>query len=278
VCRRCVTRFERRNGVYNFLTPARADQAASFLRQYRIVRASEGFRRSTPDYYRSLPTVPAGDPHAAEWRVRRQSYAHLRYHGLRPMMRSPIRVLDLGAGNAWLSHKLASLGHRVIAVDLQDDEMDGLGACRHYDVPFMAVRADFDALPFAPGQFDLAVFEGSLHYSPDPVATLVKAGRMLAPGGVLAVMDSPMFKRERDGRAMVERQARQMELEHGLTDVIRPGAGFLTFAALERAAGLLGVSGRFYRSRGPITWRLRRQLAWVRLRRAPAAFGVWVAR
>jgi ubiquinone/menaquinone biosynthesis C-methylase UbiE len=193
------------------------------------------------------------------------------------MMRGPIRVLDLGAGCGWLSHRLASLGHSVVAVDLQDDELDGLGACRYYSAPFTAVQADIDALPFAPAQFDLAVFEGSLHYSADPIATLAEAKRMLAPGGVLAVMDSPMFVRERDGRAMVERQARQMEFEHGLTNVVRPGVGFVTFDALERAAALLGLSGRFYRSRGPLQWRLQRQLAWLRLRRAPAAFGVWVA-
>jgi len=144
-------------------------------------------------------------------------------------------------------------------------------------VPFAAVQADFDALPFAPGQFDLAVFEGSLHYSPDPQATLEEARRMLVPGATIAVMDSPMFEREQDGRAMITDQNRQLEQEHGVTNVVRPGVGFLTFALLDQAARALGFRARFYRSHGPLPWRVRRQLARIRLRRQPAAFGLWVA-
>ncbi len=88
-----------------------------------------------------------------------------------------MRVLDLGAGSGWLSHRLATLGYRVVAVDRLDDEADGLGACRHYPIAFPAVQADFDALPFEPHQFDLVVFDGSLHYSPNPAATLARGAR-----------------------------------------------------------------------------------------------------
>ena len=277
VCRACVFRFEQSNGIYRFLRPHHAEAVAPFLHQYRLVRGREGYGSSSPEYYRGLPVVPPTHPRADEWRVRRESYARLRYSALRPIMRSPLRILDLGAGCGWLSHRLTCLGHDVVAVDQLDDEMDGLGACRHYDVRFPVVQADFSALPFAPAQFDLVVFNGSLHYSPDPATTLLRATRMLTPGGVLAVMDSPMFARERDGQAMLDRTARQMELEYGLSSVLRPGVGFLTFAGLAQAATLLGVSSRFYRSRGPFTWRLRRQLGRLRLCRAPAAFGVWVA-
>jgi SAM-dependent methyltransferase len=202
---------------------------------------------------------------------------HLQKYALPAIWRGPVRVLDLGAGNGWLSHRIASFGHHVVAVDQQDDEADGLGVCRHYPVSFVAVQADYDALPFAPGQFDLAVFEGSLHYAPDPHATLEEAWRMLVPGGAIAVMDSPMFEREHDGRAMIADQNRQLELEHGVTNVVRPGVGFLTFAGLDRIARALGLRARFYWSHGPLPWRVRRQLARLRLRRRPAAFGVWVA-
>jgi SAM-dependent methyltransferase len=278
VCRSCVLRFERRDDVYRFLAPHRAEAAAAFLRQYHLVRERESYRSSRPEYYRKLPAVIPGDPRASEWQLRRESYTHLRRYALRPIMRGPIRALDLGAGNGWLSHRLASLGHDVVAVDQQDDGMDGLGACRHYELPFTAVQADFDALPFAPGQFDLAIVNGALHYSPDPIATLLEARRVLAPGGLFAIMDSPMFAREQDGTAMVERETRRLQFDHGLTNVLRPGVGFLTFAMLERAAAVLGVTGRYYRSRGPLLWRLRRQLGGLRLRRRPASFGVWVAR
>jgi SAM-dependent methyltransferase len=277
-CVRCRNRFERRGGIYRFLTPRREEAALPFVRQYRQVRERDGYRASAPEYYRMLPIVPHDDPHAAEWRLRRESYAHLLRHALPAIWLGSARVLDLGAGCGWLSHRLASFGHRVVAVDRLDDEADGLGVARHYPVPFAAVQADFDALPFEPWQFDVAVFEGSLHYSPDPQATLAEARRMIAPGGVIAVMDSPMFTREADGHAMVEQQHTRMQSEYGVAEVVRTGVGFLTFVRIEQAARSLGLQGRFFRSHGPLAWRLRRQFARLRLGRAPAAFGVWVAR
>jgi len=77
---------------------------------------------------------------------------------------------------------------------------------------------------------------------------------------------------------MVAGQLRRIEAAHGFSSVLRPGPGFLMFSALERAASSHGLRSRFFRSRGPIEWRMRRQLARLRLRRAPASFGVWVAR
>jgi SAM-dependent methyltransferase len=224
-----------------------------------------------------LPCVVPDDPRADEWRVRRDSFAHLQRHVLGANGHGGKRVLDLGAGNGWMSHRLASLGHRVVAVDRVGDEADGLGACRHYPIGFTTVQADFDALPFEPAQFDLAVFNGSLHYSPDPPATLAEAARMLTPGGVLVVMDSPMFSREGHGAAMLADEQARIKAETGV-DIRRPGVGFFTFDALDRATRSVGLRGRFVPSRGSFDFRVRRQIAWLRLRRAPSAFGVWIAR
>lgn len=276
-CRRCGTDFGPRDRIYRFLSSTRAEAAAPFERQYRLVREREGFRSVSPEYYRSLPSVSRDDRHAGVWRVRRESFAHLLGHAEKVAAGAPLRVLDLGAGSGWLSHRLAAAGHRAVAVDRLDDGADGLGACRHYAVPFVAVQADFDALPFEPSQFDLVTFNGSLHYSPDPAFTLAEARRMLAPGGAVAVMDSPMFARDEEGRAMVADERRKLAVEHGVENAVRPGVGFLTFAALERAASRLGLHGLFVPSHGSMGWRARRYLARLRLGRAPAAFGVWVA-
>ena len=224
-----------------------------------------------------LPAVPRDHPQAAEWRIRRESYAHLQEHAIPAIWLGPMRVLELGAGCAWLSYRLATLGYRVVAVDRLDDEADGLGACRHYPTTFAAVQADFDALPFEPHQFDVVVFTGSLHYSSDPEGSLREAVRMVSPGGTVAVMDSPVFRRDADGESMIADQQRRLKVEDGLVAPIRPGVGFLTYARMERAFRALGLRARFLRSRGPLVWRLRRQMGRLRLGRQPAAFGVWVA-
>jgi len=277
LCGTCGRRFEQRNGVWRFLTAARAAQLERFVRQYRQVREQEGQRRTDAEYYRRLPSVAASNPHAGTWRIRRETYHHLLGHVLAagPL---PLHVLDLGAGSGWLSHRLASLGHRPVALDAIDDEVDGLGAARHFTTPFPVVQADFDALPFAPGQFDLVVFNGSLHYTPDIATTLERAHRMLAEGGALVVMDSPMFHADRDGAAMIADEIQRFTLDCGLADARSQGIGYLTFATLARIAERLQLRPDFVPSRGPLAWRVRRRLARVRLRRSPAAFGLWVAR
>ena len=276
-CATCGRDFDRRAGVWRFLTATRGARLEPFVRQYRIVRQREGRRPDAPDYYRRLPTVAPGDPHARDWQVRRETYHHLLGHVLATGA-LPLRILDLGAGSGWLSHRVAALGHHAVAVDAIDDEVDGLGATRHYATDFASVQADFDALPFAPGQFDLVVFNGSLHYAADTAATLERAHRVLAPGGALVVMDSPMFRADGDGSAMAGATRQRFISQCGCSDVIQPGTGYLTFARLAGVADKLALRARFLPSRGPFGWRLRRSMAHVRLRRAPAAFGLWVAR
>lgn len=277
VCLSCGQRFECRDGIYRFLSRARTEAGEPFLRQYRAVRERDGYHQSSPDYYRMLPAVTRDHPRAAEWRIRRESYAHLQREALPGIWQGPIRVLDLGAGSGWLSHRLASFGHAAVAVDRIDDDVDGLGACRHYPVSFMVVQADFDALPFETAQFEVVILNGSLHYSGQPAKTLTEARRMLRPNGALVVMDSPMFARARDGHAMVDAQLLAFKAHYGVTEVVRSGVGFLTYGDLHNAAISLGLRGRFFPSRGPVGWRMSRQMSRLRLGRAPAAFGVWVA-
>jgi hypothetical protein len=91
-------------------------------------------------------------------------------------------------------------------------------------------------------------------------------------------MDSPSFGSDRDGSAMVDEKVRRFTADYGIADVVRAGAGYLTFAELGAAAGRLQLRAQFVPSRGPLGWRVRRHVGRVRLGRAPAAFGLWVAR
>jgi SAM-dependent methyltransferase len=278
VCPCCACTFSHSDRLWRFLTPDRAVRLEPFLRQYQVVRDQDGHRHDWPtEHYRTLPSVHASHPHASEWLVRRETFHHL-LHFVVAAAVQPMHILDVGAGTGWLSHRLATLGQRAVAVDVLDDEVDGLGASRHSGVPFAAVQADFDALPFAPKQFDLVVFNGALHYAPDAGATLARARRMLSASGVLVVMDSPMFHDDRDGAAMVVDTDRRFRTQHGIHDVVRPGVGYLTFPRLGTIAESLDLRPQFVPTRGPLPWRMRRQLARLRLGRAPAAFGLWMAR
>jgi SAM-dependent methyltransferase len=277
-CLRCGLGFGVRDGIHRFLTPQRAATSEVFFRQYLLMRERAGYVARRGEYYRMLPSVVRDDPRADEWRLRRESYGRLVRHALPAVWGGSAHILDLGAGNAWLSHRLASFGHRVVAVDQLDDDHDGLGARRHYPVTFTAVQADFDALPFEPGQFDLVIFGASLHYSWNPEATLAGARRMLAPQGSMVIMDSPMFANEREGRAMLAADEARTQQELGPDAVGSLGVGFLTFEGLERAMRSIGLHGEFIRSNAPLVRRLQHWLARLPLGPSPAAFGVWIAR
>lgn len=277
-CAACGRRFRRRDGIWRCLLDDHAAALAPVLHQYRAVRQAEGYRVGDARYYRRLPYVRHDDPHAVEWQVRRETFEHLRDLVLPRPETLSIHVLDVGAGCGWLSHRLATHGHDVVALDWLDDDQDGLGACRHYDASIVAVQGDVDRAPLVPAQFDVVVFNASLHYSADVAATLARARRLLAPGGALVVMDSPMFAHARDGVKMVNEKLQRFASEYGLVDGVHPGVGFLTFESLAGAAGSVNLRHEFVPTRGPLGWRLRRSCARLRLGRAPAAFGLWVAR
>ncbi len=275
-CIGCGALAVERNGILRCVSEARLERARPFLAQYRSVRRADGHVMRSAEEYRALPSVSPTAANVDEWRIRQQSLDTL-LHAFSTARRSA-RVLDLGAGNGWLSQRLTVLGHAAVAVDLNDDGEDGLGAAAASRVAFPRVQAAFEQLPFEAGQFDVVVFNASLHYADDPGAVLTGSRRMLANGGALVVMDSPTFVLARDGERMVEEQLAAMRTRVGVSSPVSCGRGFLTLDELRCAAVVFGMAATFTRSSGPWLWRLRRAWSGLRLGRQPAMFGVWVAR
>ena len=136
-----------------------------FLEDYRRIRYAEARGSDKSEYYRVLPSCDPSDPNAAMWAMRSKTYSYFTKNILEPLEsneRRPLDVLDLGASNCWLSHRLSLRRHRPVALDIFVDERDGLRASRHYPSPFAVVEADFDHLPLPPHSFDLAIFNASL--------------------------------------------------------------------------------------------------------------------
>ena len=120
----------------------------------------------------------------------------------------PLEILDLGAGNGWLCHRVARMGHKAVALDIRDDNVDGLGAAAEFlrNAPglFDAYRRLVRRLPFESGRFDIALFNASLHYAHESGhACCTEAVRVTRPGGTIAILDSPFYVRDEDGAAMV---------------------------------------------------------------------------
>lgn len=105
-------------------------------------------------------------------------------------------VVELGAGRCWLSAHLAREGARVVAVDILDDAVMGLGCGKYYQeegVYFARVLCDMHRLPFRDASFDAAVATATLHHSPSLPALLREVARVLRPGGLLLAANEPLY-------------------------------------------------------------------------------------
>jgi SAM-dependent methyltransferase len=258
---------------------------ARFREEYARHRAAEG-RGHRGAELRDLPYLRAG-PLARQWEVRARTFDAFLVRVLRPAAARagrPLRILDLGAGNGWLARRAALEGHRALAVDVRDDGVDGLGAGHPFveEAPerFGRTAASFEALPVRAGSFDLAVFNASLHYAIDLPAVLAGAARAVRSGGRVVVLDSPFYRTDAAGAAMVAEKRAGGERcfgERAGALLALPFVEFLTPSRLAAASAETGLRWRRLRVRYPLWYELRPLAARLRGRRVPSRFDLWVA-
>jgi SAM-dependent methyltransferase len=97
----------------------------------------------------------------------------------------PARLLDLGCGAGWTSIFFARRGYDVLGIDISEDMILHANANKRragaYRAQFLA--SDYEQLDFE-GEFDCAVFYGSLHHALDERETLRRVWNSLKPGGI----------------------------------------------------------------------------------------------
>jgi SAM-dependent methyltransferase len=252
-----------------------------FIEEYRKIRYAEGWGSNEPSYYRALPFQDLSGRNAAVWAMRARTLRHFENRILRSVEKAaegPLDILDLGAGNCWLSYRLSLRQHRVFAVDIFVDSRDGLLAARHYGVPLAAVAADFDHLPFPPARFDMIVFNASIHYSTDYQVTLSEARQCLRPHGRLVILDSPVYGSHEHGLRMVAERQAGFEKRYGFRSDAVATVGFLDEPGLLKLASSLDLHWEVHRPWYGWRWHTRPLKAWLQGRRPPSRFWIWEGR
>ena len=252
-----------------------------FRQEYAGHRAAEG--RGALDAT-TLPYVTGG-PLARQWSVRARSWEAFSRTVLRPAQQradvhalQPLRVLDLGAGNGWLAHRAAVAGAAALALDVRDDRVDGLGAAPRGS-PIERIVASFDAIPVRRDEFDVVVFNASLHYAEDLGAALREARRVARVGARIVVLDSPFYASEAHGEAMVRDKRANAAREFGARAPALLAVPFVEYLTHERLADAsrdarLGPWRR-HRVRYPLWYELRGVRALLRGERPPSRFDLW---
>lgn len=233
-CEQDSLSFHRENGIWRFLTPRLIAHYKAFIRDYETIRQAEGRGSSDPEFYRALPFEDRSGNMPKMWQMRAASFKTFMDKAVRPLPQKKMSILELGAGNGWLSNRLALLGHSVDAVDLLTNDWDGLGAHVHYESAFRPVQAAFDALPFKSHRYDLIVFNASFHYSEDFDFTFNRVLKLLTREGVLAIMDTPVYSREESGFTMVNERKKAFKEAYGFASDALPLENFLTEIRLQR--------------------------------------------
>lgn len=104
---------------------------------------------------------------------------------------APKRVLDWGAGWGQMTRRIRERGLTCEPYDFWPDVPAGVDA--HEGFPDVQVRHTPEpvALPYADGEFDLALSCGVLEHVSDPEGSLQELARVLAPGGRLLIYNLP---------------------------------------------------------------------------------------
>jgi SAM-dependent methyltransferase len=269
------------DGIWRFLLPESEAHYSRFIADYESIRRAERRGSTSANYYRALPFKDLSGQHAGDWAIRAHTFNVLVKNVLTrlqvPLERS-LKILDLGAGNGWLSSRLAEQGDRVFAVDLSVNEQDGLGAWKHYEHGFTPLQAEFNHLPIMDGFADAVIFNASFHYSENYVETLKEALRVLSPKGLVVIMDSPVYRRGTSGEKMVEERETQFQAKYGLASDALQSENYLTYTRLQDLAHQLNIIWKRITPFYGFRWVLRPLVAKLMRRREPAKFHLIVGR
>lgn len=282
-CPCCGFAMKLSNGIIDALSSERAAYYARFQRDYEQIRSAEGRGSTGEDFYLALPYRDLSGRNSRQWQIRARSFDYLTRHVLPQLPPGHGgRILDLGAGNCWMSFRLALAGYRPVAVDLLTNDSDGLGAAEHYrdflPEPFPRFRAEMGHLPFQDGQFDAVIFNASFHYSEDYQTTLHDALRCVRDGGLVIISDTPWYSREESGHQMLQERRAAFLRRFGTASNSISSLEYLTDERMHSLEAKLAIRWSMHRPQYGFRWTMRPLAAKLRRRREPSQFRIYVTR
>jgi ubiquinone/menaquinone biosynthesis C-methylase UbiE len=231
-----------------------------FLNDYSRIRRAEGRGSTDPEYFRALPYRDLTGRNSRQWSIRARAWARFEHAVLADIEREtarPLDILDPGAGNGWISHRLTLRDHKPVALISSRTAAAALVSTRHYPRWFTCVEAEFDELPFRDGTFDLAIYNSSIHYSTDYRRTLAEAMRRLRRAGRVVIMDSPVYNLPEHRKQMRAERHELVERQFGFRSDAVQSIEYFDEATLDSLGRELNIEWRRSRPWYGLGWALR---------------------
>lgn len=140
----------------------------------------------------------------------------------------PVRVADVGCGEAGLTTEVARFAREVVAVDRSPEVLERVRARVIADGMdnITIAQGDLESIPLPDGDVELVLLSQALHHAASPPAAVKEAARVLAPGGRLLILDlephDEEWTRDKLGDLWLgfsERRLRDLVGAAGLTDI-----------------------------------------------------------
>jgi len=235
------------------------DQFTAHLRRFLLAFEATRHLTPAPTEYESLPFGQSGHPDpnwCNEWRWREYDLQVLTtlLAGKRAL-----KILDVGAWNGWLSHRLTRLGHALTAIDYFDHPRDGLGARQFYSTAtqWRAIQMDLRDLSVLGETFDVIILNRCLAFIPNPVVYVRHCAQWLRPGGQLILTGLQFYRDPRRKAEQVAAENAAYYAQTGQERFLFPTKGYLD-GGDRSALRQMGVRLKHY----PQLWRARLR-AWL---------------
>jgi ubiquinone/menaquinone biosynthesis C-methylase UbiE len=162
----------------------------SFEEIYFKVREKEGRIYSDLEL-KELPNTNPSHPYHREWKIRKYSSLRLVQY-LKSKQRS-LKILEIGCGNGWLSHRISEIyGSDILGLDPHEHEI--LQANRVFNKPNLRfIYGELDRVIRENFKFDILIFAASIQYFPSLKDVLKECLGLLFSGGEIHILDSPLY-------------------------------------------------------------------------------------
>lgn len=139
-----------------------------------------------------LPDIDGKHVHYNEWKIRKRSSQKLT--GYLEKKNRPLKILEVGCGNGWLSSKLSAIPNTMVT-GLDVNEVEIAQAKRIFRKDNLEFAwGSFDPARYAQKRLDIIVFAASIQYFESLKTTLLDALSCLSPDGEIHILDSHFYK------------------------------------------------------------------------------------